>query len=171
MSFTTFSFCFIVYSFFGWFYESVLCSGLNQKKIINRGIGRGPYCPIYGFGIMFMYLISKNISNFIIQFLVVMFMSAVYEYILSVVLEKVYGKRVWDYTIYPLNLNGRICFHVCLLFTGISLNLYTWVQPLLERMITSENKGTVLVISMVICTFMAVDIFSVTFMKYKKSLN
>lgn len=171
MSFTTFVFCFIVYSFLGWFYESILCSGLNQRRFVNRGIGRGPYCPIYGFGIMFSYIIVKDIKSFIIQFILLMVLNAVYEYALSVILEKVYNKKVWDYSYCPLNINGRICFHVCLIFTGISMNFYNWLQPVLERMVTPENEVTVAWVNMFVCVFMAIDIFSVTYFKYRKATD
>ena len=40
---------FIIYSVLGWFVESIYMSYCN-KKITNRGMVKGPFCPIYGFG-------------------------------------------------------------------------------------------------------------------------
>ena len=41
---------FVVYSFFGWLWESTVCSLYNEKQLINRGFLVGPLCPIYGAG-------------------------------------------------------------------------------------------------------------------------
>ena len=37
---------FIIYSVLGWFVESIYMSYCN-KKITNRGMVKGPFCPIY----------------------------------------------------------------------------------------------------------------------------
>ena len=44
-------FYFLIYSFLGWCVE-VCYATLNTKKFINRGFLNGPYCPIYGVGVM-----------------------------------------------------------------------------------------------------------------------
>ena len=44
---------FFLYSFFGWITE-VVFSFLTRKKFVNRGFLTGPFCPIYGFGILFI---------------------------------------------------------------------------------------------------------------------
>ena len=35
---------FVLYSFIGWIYESILCS-VAGKKLVNRGFLNGPVCP------------------------------------------------------------------------------------------------------------------------------
>ena len=40
---------FMLYSFIGWVYESILCS-VAGRKLVNRGFLNGPVCPIYGVG-------------------------------------------------------------------------------------------------------------------------
>jgi uncharacterized membrane protein len=40
---------FMLYSFVGWLYESILCS-VAGRKLVNRGFLSGPVCPIYGTG-------------------------------------------------------------------------------------------------------------------------
>ena len=59
---------FFVYSFAGWFMESV--GGiLNVKKFINRGFLIGPYCPVYGVGaLFFIFLVYiRKMNNFFIM--------------------------------------------------------------------------------------------------------
>ena len=42
---------FIIYAFFGWCTE-VSYAALDLGKFVNRGFLNGPYCPIYGFGVL-----------------------------------------------------------------------------------------------------------------------
>ena len=44
---------FMIYSFLGWVVD-IIGHYLSTKKIINRGFFIGPYCPIYGFGALFI---------------------------------------------------------------------------------------------------------------------
>ncbi len=46
---------FVLYSFFGWIYESCLVS-VRKRALVNRGFLTGPIIPIYGFGALFVYL-------------------------------------------------------------------------------------------------------------------
>ena len=55
---------FITYSFIGWVIE-VMNELIINKKIVNRGFLIGPYCPIYGWGSIFMILFIKNTGDII----------------------------------------------------------------------------------------------------------
>lgn len=108
MNFSTFTCIMMLYSFFGWFYETTIFSLCEQGKIINRGYFVGPYCPIYGVVILGnMYLLSDVHSTGKI-FLMAFMTCTVVEYATSYVLEKLFDARYWDYNYYPLNINGRV---------------------------------------------------------------
>ena len=47
---------FVIFSFFGWVWESFYCM-MNTGKWENRGFLFGPYCPIYGLAVMIAYFI------------------------------------------------------------------------------------------------------------------
>ena len=49
---------FVLYSILGWALESTYMSFCNHK-LTNRGFGKGPFCPIYGFGGVLGYLILR----------------------------------------------------------------------------------------------------------------
>ena len=49
---------FVLYSVLGWALESTYMSFCN-RKFTNRGFGKGPFCPIYGFGGVLGYLILR----------------------------------------------------------------------------------------------------------------
>lgn len=107
---------FIVFSFLGWVWESIYVSLVN-KKWENRGFLYGPICPIYGVGAISGVGLVELLSvfgypplNWWQVLLIGFFGSIVLEYSTSVILEKLFHARWWDYSEMPLNINGRICF-------------------------------------------------------------
>ena len=46
---------FFVYAFIGWIYE-VSWYLIVRHKFVNRGVLLGPYLPIYGFGILILFV-------------------------------------------------------------------------------------------------------------------
>lgn len=108
MAFPTLTLCMIIYAFIGWFYESTIFSLAEQGKFMNRGCFIGPYCPIYAVVPLFsLYLLQGIESPFKIFFLSAL-VTCLIEYVTSYALEKLFHARYWDYSYYPLNINGRI---------------------------------------------------------------
>lgn len=100
---------FIIYSLGGWIVEEIYCS-ISEKKIVNRGFLIGPICPIYGFGgLTITLLLSRFAFNPSLLFIMCMLACAVLEYLTSLIMEKVFNARWWDYSDQKFNINGRIC--------------------------------------------------------------
>ncbi len=116
---------FMIYSFIGWIIE-VINIFLITKKWINRGFLIGPYCPIYGYGSLFIiYFLHSYISNPLVLFLMTIVICSVLEYGTSYIMEKIFKARWWDYSSSKFNLNGRICLVNMILFgIGGCLILY-----------------------------------------------
>lgn len=122
-------FSFIFYSFIGWFYESTICSLVNEHRFINRGFLMGPYCPIYGVGAILCYQYFHNISNPFVLFIASMLLCSLIEYVTGYGMEKLFHEKLWDYSQFPFQLHGRICLYGALLF-GLSCVLVCYfVQP------------------------------------------
>ena len=100
---------FIVYAFLGWCTE-VAYAAVNHGKFVNRGFLNGPYCPIYGFGVVLVVgvLTPLKDSDLVLFFGSVLLTSAL-EWMTGFVLEKVFHNKWWDYSEVPFNLNGYIC--------------------------------------------------------------
>ena len=74
---------FMFYSIAGWGLESVYRS-FCEKKFINTGFLKGPFCPIYGVGTIIMLLFLKDFQkNIILLFIVSFLMLSFWEYIVS----------------------------------------------------------------------------------------
>ncbi|MEL4106397.1 putative ABC transporter permease [Oscillospiraceae bacterium WX1] len=98
---------FVIYSFIGWAYESVLFT-IQEKHFVNRGFLNGPLCPIYGFGAILNLLIFEHTTNVFVLFFLAAVLTTTLEYLTAVVLEKVFNAKWWDYSEFPLNFQGRI---------------------------------------------------------------
>ncbi len=100
---------FIIYAFLGWCLEVAFC-GLNDGHFTNRGFLNGPWCPIYGFGmlllIFFLYPLRENLP---LLFFGSMLFTSLLEFLTGFVLEKAFYSRWWDYSDMPFNICGYIC--------------------------------------------------------------
>ena len=98
--------CFVVYSILGWFVESVYMSFCN-RKLTNRGFAKGPFCPIYGFGAVFCYLILSPLKGQYLKVYVVgAVLATIFEYLVGIAMIKFLGELWWDYNEKPLNYKG-----------------------------------------------------------------
>ncbi len=153
---------FVIYSVFGWVYESTYCT-INERKWENRGFLYGPCCPIYGTGIMSMMLLWHSLTQqgltpeWYQVFLVSMVGSAILEYATSWTLERLFHARWWDYSNMPLNLNGRISVPSSVFFgLGGLLVVYVLYEPTLS--ITTHAALWVMeLLSLVLAFIIAAD--------------
>ena len=115
-SLTDMALYFFMYSFCGWLMETALCS-FQEKRFVNRGFLNGPFCPIYGCGIVLILIFLLPVRDGIDKLWVAVpvifaagaFLASVVEYFTSWLMEKLFHARWWDYSHFRFNLNGRIC--------------------------------------------------------------
>lgn len=100
---------FIIYSMLGWLVESIYMS-FCEKRIINRGFARGPFCPIYGFGGVLGYLILHPLEGKYFQlYLAGAVIATIFEYAVGKLMIAVFGELWWDYHEKPFNYKGIVC--------------------------------------------------------------
>ena len=124
---------FTIGCFIGVVIETFWCLLLYRKLESRKGLVWGPFNLVYGFGalVMTLGLYPLRESRDLFIFAVGTILGGVFEYICSVVQEKVVGTVSWDYRNFPLNLNGRINLLYCF-FWGILALL--WVKDLFPRL-------------------------------------
>lgn len=136
-----------IYSFLGWCCE-VAYAYKNQKKFINRGFLHSPFCPIYGACIVSLVLLLDSFkSNIFILFIVAFFSTSFIEYSTGFLLEKIFNKKYWDYSMDPFNLHGRICLHFSLMWGAVSLGIVKIIHPIVIHIVNfiPTTVGLVLV--------------------------
>ncbi|MDD3173485.1 MAG: cardiolipin synthase [Herbinix sp.] len=149
---------FMLYGVFGWIYESCLVS-IKKKCFINRGFLTGPIIPIYGCGALFIYLSFWNVrDDLILVFIGGLCVATILEYITSLAMELIFHTRWWDYSSYPLNLKGRVCLPVSLLWGFLTLLMLHVFQPGINFVISIIPKGIGVMIGYVILPVFALDI-------------
>lgn len=116
---------FMIYSFFGWIMESVLKT-VVEKKPVNSGFLYGPFCPIYGFGAVFMFLCLNNFkNNIILLFVIGFFTLSLWEYIVGLLLEKIFHTRYWDYSNNRFNIKRESMFTKFIILGIFRSSIYT----------------------------------------------
>ncbi len=120
---------FITYSVIGWVIE-IMVGFIITKKIVNRGFLIGPYCPIYGYGALFIiYFLHPYTDSPIILFFMTIAICSILEYTTSYLMEKIFKARWWDYSKKRFNINGRICLETMIPFGICGCILLYIVNP------------------------------------------
>lgn len=119
---------FMLYSFIGWTYETTLYS-VKNKKFVDSGMMYGCYCPIYGLGALAGIYLLSGVKSGAALFFCSMLACCVLEYTASWLIEKLYGARWWDYSDWPMNINGRICLFAGMAFGFMSVLLVKSLHP------------------------------------------
>ena len=83
---------FLLYSFCGWVYESILVS-CQERRPVNRGFLNGPLCPIYGVGAVSGVVVLGNIRNPLLLFIIGAVGASILEYFTSWAMEKLFHAR------------------------------------------------------------------------------
>ncbi|MDD2490287.1 MAG: putative ABC transporter permease [Bacilli bacterium] len=126
---------FIIYAFIGWIMESSAVS-MKQRKIINSGFLYGPFCPIYGIGaLLLLILVSPFGNNYLIIFILSFFIASIWEYYVSLGMEKILGFKWWDYSNIHFNLNGRINLLYSIIWGLLGTILIKVIHPLINNFI------------------------------------
>ena len=120
---------FIIYSVLGWIMECTL-GVIEKHKFVNRGFLIGPYCPIYGVGVVSVsLLLSRFSNNIILLFILSTVICGTLEYFTSYIMEKLFNARWWDYSKRKFNINGRVCLETLLPFGFISSFIICVANP------------------------------------------
>ena len=141
---------FFVYSFLGWLIEVIYVS-IDNKKICDRGFLIGPICPIYGVSAVSLTFILGNFQhNYIFVFFASTILCTTLEYFTSLVMEKLFKTRWWDYSTEKFNLNGRVCLKNALAFGILGTLVVTVLSPYLWSVIQIETLNIILIICTVV---------------------
>lgn len=114
---------FFLYCVLGWCFETTVVS-VKQRHFVNRGFLRGPMLPIYGFGAVLLLHVSLPLYDRpAALFFASMVAATIFEYIVGVVMEKLFKVKYWDYSEHRFQFRGYICLQssLCWGFLGLIL--------------------------------------------------
>ena len=149
---------FIVYSILGYVIETLY--GLLTKGVIEsrQSMLYGPFCCIYGLGAICLLCIPKsakknNWTLFIAGFII----GSVVEYIVSWVGEVIFNIKWWDYSNFPLNINGRVCVYFSIFWGILTICLNKVINPTVDKVLGKIPIKVLHVLTVIIMIFMAFD--------------
>lgn len=149
---------FIVYSILGYVIETLY--GLLTKGVIEsrQSMLYGPFCCIYGLGAICLLCIPKsakknNWTLFIAGFII----GSVVEYIISWVGEVIFNIKWWDYSNFPLNINGRVCVYFSIFWGILTICLNKVINPTVDKVLGKVPIKILHVLTVIIMVFMAFD--------------
>lgn len=149
--------CFMIYSMIGWLME-VIVTFVEDKKFVNRGFLIGPYCPIYGWGYLAItILLTKYKTHPVALFVLISVVCSVIEYVTSLVLEKLFHARWWDYSKRLLNVDGRICIANSVAFGALGIVALMYLNPVIEGFIFNINPQLTMIIAIIVFIIYLVD--------------
>lgn len=172
-NFYEFVWIFIIYAFVGWCVE-VAYAALDTGKFVNRGFLNGPYCPIYGFGVVIVVgLLTPLKDNRLILFAGSFVLTTVLEFITGYILEKVFHNKWWDYSDMPFNIKGYICLKFSILWGLGCTFIMDAFHPMIYRIITWIPFIPGVIILCIIASVFVVDccITVSTILKFNKRLK
>lgn len=161
---------FILYSFLGWVMESIFRS-ICERKVINTGFLKGPFCPIYGIGATIMFLFLEGFENRpIILFFIAIIILTAWEYVVGVFLEKVFHTKYWDYSNHKINFQGRICLTNSFFWGILGVLFVKYIHPFVQEIIAKIDTGLLnYVLAILFIVFVTDTIVSIIHVKSIKS--
>lgn len=136
------AYLFFLGSIFGWilelFYRKFISAVNPERKWINPGFCVGPYVPLYGFGLVILYLLAKigkdsgfdaTVLSHIILFAIMAIFMTVIEYIAGIIGVRFLKVRLWDYSKEWGNIQGIICPKFSMYWSILGAVYYFLIHP------------------------------------------
>ena len=149
---------FIIYAFLGWCTE-VAYAAVDTGKFVNRGFLNGPYCPIYGCGIVIVVSILTPIKdNLFVLFFGSLLLTTVLEFLTGFLLEKIFHNKWWDYSDYPFNIKGYVCLKFSLYWGLACTFVMDIIHPMIYKLISILPFLAGMIILLVVMVIFTTDI-------------
>jgi len=149
---------FYFYSIVGYFCEIISIFRLRKEFVWNRGYLLGPYLPVFGFGgILITIFLTQYKEEPLTLFILGMVYCGTLEYLTSLLLEKIFHLRWWDYSQRKFNINGRICLETSVMFGLGAIVLVYFSNTVLFNFINQFPSIVVTTVAIVIFLIMLID--------------
>ncbi len=151
---------FIIGAFLGYVIEVIYRRFFSVKKWVNPGFMKGPWLPMYGFGLVFLFFLcdlfyrilptnmtlynptgelfsrttisGPSISDLLIIIILALTMIAL-EFIAGLIFVKGFKVKLWDYSNMKGNILGIICPVFNLIWLLVSVIYYYGINPFVYK--------------------------------------
>lgn len=151
--------CFILYSFLGWVVESIYMSICN-RRLKNRGFAFGPFCPIYGCGGVIGNMIMHPLSGHLIGlYLFGAVLATVFEYLVGILMQRLFHEVWWDYNEKPFNYKGIICLESTLAWGFYAIIIVRFLNNRMMNLVYRVPLSIGVMLCKIVIAVYALDFF------------
>ena len=139
-------FLFLFGDILGYFLEVIFRRVFSAKKWVNPGFMKGPWLPLYGFGLIIMftlvnaikliplpfYNIDKNIPPNVYDLIPLIIIGSslvLLEFLAGIIFVKGFKVKLWDYSNMRGNILGIVCPVFSVIWFAIGIIFYYAVYP------------------------------------------
>lgn len=164
---------FLIFSFLGWFVES-MSSLFSEKKFRNKGFLTLPLCPSYGICSVILYVIISKISsnNLVIYALSTVIISLMFI-IIGIICEKTFGFKPWDFSDVKFCIGSYMTVPYSLLLGFIGLVTIKIVMPVIDSvlLLVPFEVSVIVLISFAILLIVDFTFSFVTIFRLRKRIH
>ena len=151
---------FVICAMLGWGFEVIFCY-FKFGYIMNRGMLYGPFCSIYGFGGLILYILFYNVkgarNNIPYTFITSATVLGAFELVSGLILTYIFNAEMWNYDGEFLEILNYTTVPI-LIGWGILGTLYIYlIQPLLLKIISLIPLGLVKRLAIIIICLYVID--------------
>ncbi len=161
ISFHDIFYIFLSGCFFGWLVEGIWTL-LKKGILINHtALVLGPFNIVYGIGAITLTLALYKFQNksYIKLFGISFAIGTILEYILSFLMEHLFGFVAWNYRKKPFNINGRVCLQYSVFWGILGIFWIKAIYPKLKNWIDKFSSLNSIKLMKIIIVFLIFDIF------------
>lgn len=144
---------FLIYGFSGFLLETVFRSIIEKEVVISRGFLTNLFCPLYGIScivIVLIFTLSEITFNSRLTALIIATIGSIsavtlMEYVTGIVLDRVFHRKMWDYSHLPFNLHSYVCMDFSLMWGIAAIILANLIHPLMEIAVYALPETTKLI--------------------------
>lgn len=151
---------FAAFSFMGWLLETAYRS-ITNRRFVNPGYLYGPFVPIYGVGgiivmLAGIFLYERSLP---VQMAAFAALTTVLEFVVGIVLEKIFGHRLWSYEGYRFNLMGIVCLRYAFIWAALAWVFYYFIFPVTYLAIAAVPDAAAGILMSLFLLYFAADLF------------
>ncbi|MGM9970924.1 MAG: putative ABC transporter permease [Anaeroplasmataceae bacterium] len=141
---------FFVGSLIGYLIEVFYRRFVSQKRWMNPGFLKGPYLPLYGFGLVALYVICSidlnipRVYEVITKSIIILVAMTLIELIAGLIFVKGMKIKLWDYSDRWLNFEGIICPLYSFFWGIIGFGYFMYIHPLIVDVVNYWSQNQIL---------------------------
>lgn len=149
---------FVIGAFLGWILECVF-KAITRRTNNAPGILYGPFCILYGIGAVILATIIPRVTdNFWLSFTLSAILLTFCEYVTYILLKKMYGIALWNYSNMRLAISEKICVEYAIAWGILGALFIKFLLPILSSVFLLLNTQLLYLVLFSLFIFISLDL-------------